>query len=210
MRRIRRHLTYANVISSLALFIVLTGGTAVALNGSNTVFTDDIANDTQPAGGGNPAGGLAAADLRPNAVGSSEVANSTIGLGDLAPAARGARAYGNVSAGVFLSKSKNVTGVSSPSSGIFCITFASNINLAGAVVVVSPDFASTGTSAGSANPAVAQWYSGSPGGVGCPSGTVPVLTFTYNGDETDDDDGGGNTTGDNLVSSNQGFSFVVP
>jgi hypothetical protein len=42
MRRIRRHVTYANVISSLCLFLLLGGGTAVALNGANTVFSDDI------------------------------------------------------------------------------------------------------------------------------------------------------------------------
>ena len=60
MRRIRSHLSYANVMVTILAFFVLTGGTAVALSGSNTVFTDDIANDTQPAGGGNPAGGLAA------------------------------------------------------------------------------------------------------------------------------------------------------
>ena len=84
MRRIRDRLTYANVISTLALFLVLSGGTAVALSGSNTVFTDDIANDTQPASGGNPAGGLVAADLRSNSVGSSEVANGSIGGADIA------------------------------------------------------------------------------------------------------------------------------
>ena len=38
MRRIRDRLTYANVISTIALFLALTGGTAVALSGSNTVF----------------------------------------------------------------------------------------------------------------------------------------------------------------------------
>src|SRR5947208_16412287 len=78
MRRIRDRLTYANVISTIALFLVLTGGTAVALNGSNTVFTDGIANDTQAASGGNPAGGLAAVDLRPGSVGSSEAANNSL------------------------------------------------------------------------------------------------------------------------------------
>ena len=45
MRRIRPRLTYANVISSLCLFLVLSGGTAVALSGSNTVFSDDIVDD---------------------------------------------------------------------------------------------------------------------------------------------------------------------
>ena len=42
MTRIRRHLTFANVASAIALFVALSGGTAVALSGSNTVFSDDI------------------------------------------------------------------------------------------------------------------------------------------------------------------------
>jgi hypothetical protein len=75
---IRQHLTFANVASAIALFVALGGGTAVALSGTNTVFTDDIANDTQPASGGNPAGGLVAADLRPNSVGTSEVTNESL------------------------------------------------------------------------------------------------------------------------------------
>jgi hypothetical protein len=78
MRRIRSHLTYANVMATIAVFLVLGGGSAVALSGSNTVFTDDIANDTQPASGGNPAGGLVAPDLRPGSVASSEVANGSL------------------------------------------------------------------------------------------------------------------------------------
>jgi hypothetical protein len=84
MRRIRSHLTYANVMATIAVFLVVSGGTAVALSGSNTVFTDDIANDTRPASGGNPAGGLAAADLRPNSVGGSEAANESLTGADIA------------------------------------------------------------------------------------------------------------------------------
>jgi hypothetical protein len=77
MRRIRRP-SHATVVAYVALFVALTGGTAVALSGSNTVFTDDIANDTQPGGGGNPAGGLAAPDLRAGSVSTSEVANGSL------------------------------------------------------------------------------------------------------------------------------------
>jgi hypothetical protein len=44
MRRIRQHLTYANVMATIAVFLVLSGGTAVALSGRNTVFSDDIVN----------------------------------------------------------------------------------------------------------------------------------------------------------------------
>jgi hypothetical protein len=84
MSRIRRHLTFANVASGIALFVAISGGTAVALSGSNTVFTDDVANDTQPASGGNPAGGLVAADLRPSSVGQSEIAANGVGTADIA------------------------------------------------------------------------------------------------------------------------------
>ena len=34
MRHIRRHLTFANVASAIALFVAVGGGTAVALSGS--------------------------------------------------------------------------------------------------------------------------------------------------------------------------------
>jgi hypothetical protein len=44
MTRLRRHLTYANVISTLCLFLLLGGGSAYALTGTNTVFSDDIVN----------------------------------------------------------------------------------------------------------------------------------------------------------------------
>src|SRR5690349_1232514 len=146
---LRSNLTYANVMVTILAFIVLGGGSAVALSGSNTVFTDDIANDTQPAGGGNPAGGLVAADLRASSVGTSEVTNGSIASGDLAPAARGARAYGVVvqgTGGPVVSRSKNVTGVTNPQDGEFCITLGGGINPATATLVVSSDFSLGSTS----------------------------------------------------------------
>jgi hypothetical protein len=42
--RVRDRLSYANVISTLALFLVLSGGTAIALSGTNTVDSGDIIN----------------------------------------------------------------------------------------------------------------------------------------------------------------------
>jgi hypothetical protein len=68
MSRIRQHLTYANVISSLALFIVLTGGTAVALTGSNTVQSDDLGPGAQ----------VKAPDVAANAVNGTDVANNSL------------------------------------------------------------------------------------------------------------------------------------
>jgi hypothetical protein len=69
------------VIALIALFVSL-GGTAAALSGSNTVFSDDIVdnqvfsadvrNDTLSGGG------LGAADLQPNSVGTSEAVNNSL------------------------------------------------------------------------------------------------------------------------------------
>jgi hypothetical protein len=71
----------AMVIALIALFVSL-GGTAAALSGSNTVFSDDIANDTfnSPTQG---QGGLVAADLRPNSVGTSEAVNNSLTGADI-------------------------------------------------------------------------------------------------------------------------------
>jgi hypothetical protein len=68
------------VIALIALFVSL-GGTAAALSGSNTVFSDDIADDTFNSTEGQ--GGLVAADLRPNSVGASETASNSVGQSDI-------------------------------------------------------------------------------------------------------------------------------
>jgi hypothetical protein len=71
----------AMVIALIALFVSL-GGTAAALSGSNTVFSDDIKdNEVRSADVRDDtlsAGGLAAADLKPGSVGTSEAANSSL------------------------------------------------------------------------------------------------------------------------------------
>jgi hypothetical protein len=66
-RGFRRHLTFANVASALALFLTVSGGTAVALTGSNTVFSDDIVN-----------GEVKAADIGNNAVGSAKIVDGSV------------------------------------------------------------------------------------------------------------------------------------
>jgi hypothetical protein len=85
---IRSHLTYANVGVTLLGFVVLTGGTAVALNGSNTVFSDDITdNEVKTADVANDTlsgGGLAANDLRPNSVAQSEIAANGVAGSEIA------------------------------------------------------------------------------------------------------------------------------
>jgi len=73
MRRIRSHLTYANVMATILAFIVLTGGTAVALNGSNTVQSDDLGPGAQ----------VTAPDVAANAVNGSDVLNNSLTGADI-------------------------------------------------------------------------------------------------------------------------------
>jgi hypothetical protein len=68
MRPIRCHMTYANVVATLALFIALGGGTAAALSGSNTVQSDDLGPGAQ----------VRAPDVADNAVRSPDVINESL------------------------------------------------------------------------------------------------------------------------------------
>jgi hypothetical protein len=73
MGRIRRHLTYANVMASIAVFLVLGGGGAYALSGSNTVQSDDLGPGAQ----------VRAPDVAANAVNGSDVADDSLGGADI-------------------------------------------------------------------------------------------------------------------------------
>jgi hypothetical protein len=65
-RRMLRHMR-SHAIAYVALFFALTG-TAIALPGHNSVFSDDIKDDQ-----------VKAADIRENAVGSSELRTNAVG-----------------------------------------------------------------------------------------------------------------------------------
>jgi trimeric autotransporter adhesin len=69
--RIRNHIR-ANVVGFLALFLMLSTGSAVALNGSNTVFSDDIVN-----------GEVKTPDLGANAVATGKIADGQVTTADL-------------------------------------------------------------------------------------------------------------------------------
>jgi hypothetical protein len=89
--RIRAYVRQQHV-GLIALFFVLAGGSAYALDGSNTVFTDDIVSGAvRQSDLGVEAvsssrivdGGVAGIDLAPNAVTSAKVRDHTIGADDL-------------------------------------------------------------------------------------------------------------------------------
>jgi hypothetical protein len=74
--KLRSRLSYANVVASLALFLALTGGTALALSGSNTVFSDDIVD-----------GQVKKPDLADGSVGSKQLTDGSVAGVDLSPRA---------------------------------------------------------------------------------------------------------------------------
>jgi len=91
-RRILGHLR-THVIAYVALFFALTGGTAFALTGSNTVFTDDITNGevkTADIGGGEVRspdlldGGVKATDIADGHVRSPEIAPDAVDSSEIA------------------------------------------------------------------------------------------------------------------------------
>ena len=89
MRRIRSHLTYANVMVTLLAFIVLAGGTAYA---ADTIFSEDIVNGEikSPDIGNNQVksadvrddtlsgGGLQSSDIAPGAITAADVAGESL------------------------------------------------------------------------------------------------------------------------------------
>jgi hypothetical protein len=82
-RRILGHLR-THVIAYVALFFALTGGTAFALTGSNTVFTDDIVNGevkTADIGGGE----VRSPDLLDSGVKATDIADGHVRSLEIAP-----------------------------------------------------------------------------------------------------------------------------
>jgi hypothetical protein len=126
MRRIRRHLTYSNVMVTILAFIVLTGGTAVALTGSNTVQSDDLGPGAQ----------VKAPDVAANAVNGADVVNGSIRGADIASSA--------------LSKGRAITSSCNPTSTAFvdCGSLTINLPRPGlrVLIVASADWYSTGSS----------------------------------------------------------------
>jgi hypothetical protein len=68
LKRLRSRLTYANVMASIAAFLVLSGGTAAALSGSNTVQSDDLGPGSQ----------VTAPDVAANAVNGSDIVDNSL------------------------------------------------------------------------------------------------------------------------------------
>jgi hypothetical protein len=195
--RIRRRISSAHLISAVALFVAI-GGTAVAATfGPNSVKSRHIVDNK-----------VKSKDLKDGkAVKSEDVIDGSLASVDLANEARGA--YGRVDPGGGLSNAKNVTGVSRPAVGVYCVTPAAGVDPATSVLLVTPDNQQNGTNpaADAEDASVVEWDSQVDG---CPAGTLEVNTFVYDGDPVDDDTGAGDSQGDDLKPNNEAFAFAIP
>jgi hypothetical protein len=193
IRTIRSRVSSAHVLGLIALFVALAG-TAWALEKDSVKSRHIVDNKVK------------SKDLKDGkAVKSEDAIDGSLASVDLATEARGA--YGRVDPAGGLSRSVNVTGVSRPATGVYCITPAAGIDPANSVLVATPDSEQNGTNPATENESVVEWDSGLDG---CPAGTFEVNTFLHDGDGTDNDTGGGNTTGDTLAPNNESFSFAIP
>jgi hypothetical protein len=117
-----------------------------------------------------------------------------------------ARAYGLVSFSGTLTRSKNVTAVTSPSNGMFCIALAPGIDITQTGLVATPYYPDDATTFGAnGSQTIVEW---SAQGGPCPAGQLLVRTG-YRWVET-----GGSADGDvrTIMNSlaNEAFFFVVP
>jgi hypothetical protein len=195
IRRIRSRITSAHVLAATALFVALGGSAVAATFGNNSVKSRHIVDNK-----------VKHKDLKDGkAVRSEEVVDASLQSADLTTEARGAS--GRVDPAGGLSLARNVTGVSHPAQGVYCVTAAPGIDPANSVLLATSDNQQNGTGPGTENHSVVEWDSQVDG---CPAGTFEVNTFLYDGDDTDDDGGVADSPGDNLEPNNEAFSFAIP
>jgi hypothetical protein len=106
LRKLRGHLTYANVMATVAVFLVLAGGSAWAthevINGSDVVDGSltgaDIFNNTI-SGADITNGSLTGADVFDNTIGSGDITNGSLTGADIANESIGAADIGSQQVG---------------------------------------------------------------------------------------------------------------
>jgi hypothetical protein len=93
---LRRHLTYGNVVSTLALFLVLAGGSAFAakslrhlprMQRPNSVNSSKVRDNSLIGADLDDGGGVTGADVVPGSLGVADLAPDAVGMGKLAPGA---------------------------------------------------------------------------------------------------------------------------
>jgi len=142
LRKLRPRLTYANVASSLALFLAVSGGTAIA---AATIGTKDIKNravtSSKIANGAVTGakvrnGSLTAADFREGSLPAGPQGPQGPAGSQGPPGPAGAAISGVVSPAGTLVYGKGVTAVSVAGSGVYTVSFNQNVSQCPAVATV--------------------------------------------------------------------------
>lgn len=203
MQRLKRHLTYANVMATIAAFGVLGGGAyAAATAAKNSVTTKSVRNGSLT-GTDVKNDSLTGADINEASLSGAQGAKGDTGENGPAGADGTARAYGliNKSGTLIAAKSKNVASVSRPSVGNTCVTLGGGIDPATVEAVVTPDFSASDTDGGPPLPTDRQTFvEFRSDDTDC---SATELTF-FSGYTQAGGAAEGNTT------ANEGFFFIVP
>lgn len=158
MRKLRQRLTYANVASSIALFLAVSGGTALAASQIRTsqirpgAITSSRLSNNAVTASKIRAGAVGASEIRSNSITGDEVRNGSLQASDFAsgslpagpagpqgppgPAGSGAGISGVVSPAGTLVYGTGVAGVSVAGSGVYTVTFNQNVSQCPAVATV--------------------------------------------------------------------------
>jgi hypothetical protein len=137
MHPIRQHLTYANVISTLALFLVLAGGTTLAATGGNFILGQpntagqQTSLTAQPSFAGkalqltntNTGAGATALGLNVASGHPPFMVNSSTRVANLTATTANPIAFAHVSAAGAISRSKGMANatVTNPQQGFYCL-----------------------------------------------------------------------------------------
>jgi hypothetical protein len=118
-----------------------------------------------------------------------------------------ARAYGRVAGDGTLTRSKIITSVGHPATGVYCLAPAAGIDPAQTGLIATPDYSADATVIGgtNGNQAIVEWRSGPSA---CAAGQLQVMTGLRTVSTTGSSDGDVRTV--NNAYADQGFFFVIP
>lgn len=156
LRKLRSRMTYANVVSTLALALAVGGGTAYAATKIGTsniryhaVTGSKVATNAITASKVKNSA-LSGADIRDNSIRGADIRTGTLEASDFAPGQlpKGDPAtsiFGAVSAAGVLGANKNVTSVSSTDAGVYTVTISQDVSKCAAVATLAGGPAGTVT-----------------------------------------------------------------
>jgi len=161
LRKLRARMTYANVVSTIALALALGGGTAYAATKIGTgniryhaVTGSKIANNAITASKVKN-GALSGSDIRSNSIRGTQIRTGTLEASDFAAGQlpkgdKGDPAtsiFGVVTAAGTLAAGKNVTSLSSTDAGVYTATITQDVSACAGVATLQGGIAGTVTAA---------------------------------------------------------------